>query len=1052
MLTCSRWTQAMLLIVAFLMLVPAQAGAQLNAGLTGAVRDATGGVLPGVTVEASSEALIEGSRVAITDGQGRYNIIDLRPGTYRVIFTLPGFSTFIREGVELSAGFTATVNADMTVGGVEETVTVTGASPIVDVQNTRVQAELDYDVLEALPSGGRDITQYAALTLGATTSTSGRNDVGGNLAESNTGISIHGSRGDDGRINYNGMNTNVFYGGAGGQQRVWKFNTLGVQETVIDTGGANAESETGGANVDMIPRDGSNTFTVHSILSYTHENLVDTSVSQGISDRAALFAGFQGSDAEVFKSIKQAWDYGVGVGGPIARDRVWFFAASRFWGGQNFAPNNFFNKSEDPFVYEPDLDRPAFGDFWQRDVGFRVTWQAAERHKISSNLNWQRACGCWLGLSLGQQESPEANTSFQYGTDNGGMYLSQTSWTYTPNNNVLFEAAGSFLLQHVAFTNDELPGPNDRSILEVSSGYRWGALAGSIQGGSYDNPHNGNNFTQRASMSYVTGSHNAKIGIQTLQGNYDILGNALPNGVNYRFLNGVPFELTQFASPFENKVRIRSVGVYAQDQWTIDRLTVNAGVRFDWVTAFAQAITLPAGPFVGERSFPELRNLPNYKDISPRIGVAYDLSGSGRTAIKASWGRYLIGVGGGDARDRSPAVTVIDQTNRLWNDANGNFVPDCDLASAAANGECGPWQTPGLGQSATTGAWAEAASQGWGVREFSYQTSVALQHELLPGFGINVAYHRNDFKNQQAVINNALTPGDYSPYCITAPTDSRLGSASGSQICGFYDENPNVFGLRDLERVRVEDIEGRNGDPKEVFNGLDLSMNARFDNGAMVLGGVSWGLTSVDYCWLNDLPNVEQLRMPNFGTARQMPRTEGYCDVSPSVWNGQGSQIKFQAVYPLPWDMAVSGSYKHLPGIPLEADYNARNFEVAPSLGRDLSACIQAGLSGFGCPAQAQVALLPIGGGDGGTLAGELFDERINQIDLRVSKGLEFGGARIQAIAEIYNVFNSRPSQFNLSTYDQFTGAFFGVPGFLWNTPFQVLGGRTFKFGAQIDF
>ncbi len=212
-----RGRSVALLLAGLLLLAPSLASAQLTAGLTGAARDTTGAVLPGVTVEASSPALIEGTRVAVTDGQGRFNIIDLRPGVYTLTFTLPGFSTFVREGIELSAGFTATINADMAVGGVEETITVTGASPVVDVQNTRSQAELDYDTIEALPSGSRDLTSYVALTLGATGSTAGRNDVGGNLAESNTGISIHGSKGDDGRINYNGMNTNVFYGGGGGQ-------------------------------------------------------------------------------------------------------------------------------------------------------------------------------------------------------------------------------------------------------------------------------------------------------------------------------------------------------------------------------------------------------------------------------------------------------------------------------------------------------------------------------------------------------------------------------------------------------------------------------------------------------------------------------------------------------------------------------------------------------------------------------------------------------------------------------------------------------------------
>ena len=223
-----RWRSlSHLVLTVGLTLWPAAAWAQAAAGIAGVARDATGAVLPGVTVEAASPALIEKVRSAVTDAVGRYNIVDLRPGTFTVTFTLTGFATFRREGIELTTGFTATVNAEMRVGSLEETVTVTGASPVVDTQNVRTQQVMKTEVLEALPSGQRDLTAYASLTLGAVASTAGRNDVGGNLGESNTGVAMHGSRGDDGRINYDGMNTNVFYGGAGGQQRVWKFEQSG---------------------------------------------------------------------------------------------------------------------------------------------------------------------------------------------------------------------------------------------------------------------------------------------------------------------------------------------------------------------------------------------------------------------------------------------------------------------------------------------------------------------------------------------------------------------------------------------------------------------------------------------------------------------------------------------------------------------------------------------------------------------------------------------------------------------------------------------------------
>jgi hypothetical protein len=781
----------------------------------------------------------------------------------------------------------------------------------------------------------------------------------------------------------------------------------------------------------MVPRDGGNTFSAHSVLNYTNQDLSSGKVSDALIARGSAASS---------NSLKKVYDYGLGVGGPIARDRLWFFSITRFWGSDAFGANNFFNKSPDPFVYVADRDRPAFTEIWRRDAGGRFTWQASGKHKINSSLNWQRACSCWLGIAGGQRASPEAVTSFDYGVGKG-MWRSQTNWVYPASNRWLFEAAAAFAVQDVRFTNEVVPGPNTVAITEQTTGYAWGALPGSIQGGSYDAPHIADNFTQRASTSYVTGSHAFKTGLQTLQGVYDITGNALPTGVNYTFRNGRPLSVTQFASPFANNVRVRSVGLFGQDQWTVKRLTLNMGLRYDHFWAYAKAITLPPGPFVGERSFPEMRDIPNYHDISPRLGAAYDIFGNGRTAIKASWGRYLAGQGGGDARDFSPAIAVFTSTDRLWNDANGNFVPDCLLTNFLANGECGTVNNMAFGLTRPTTTWANSARTGWGVREFSYQYSVAVQHELWPGLGVTVAYSRNAWKNQQAVVNRALGVADFSSYCITAPTDTRLGNFGGNQVCGLYDENPAKFGQRTAERVQWQDVSSGNREPTEVFNGIDVAINARFGKGGVLLGGVTVGRTTFDYCWQNDLPNVTQIGTPGITATTPyatIPRTDGYCRIRSALWDGVGSQIKVQAIYPLPYDVVVSGSFKQLPGVPISANYSASNAEIAPSLGRDLSAC--RGAVGAACTARQTVALLPSAFYQGNTSAA-LYDERVNEVDVRVSRLFRLGKLRMQGIAELYNVFNIRPAQGIVDTY-----------GPAWQLPFAILGGRLFKFGAEVDF
>src|SRR6185436_13197292 len=169
-------------------------------------------------------------------------------------------STVKREGVELTSGITANINGDLKVGALEETVTVTGASPIVDVQNSRAQNLLRSEQLDSLPTGSKSVMQLAHMTLGAVPSSAGTNDVGGDKGESATGITIHGSRGDDGRVNLDGMNINNFVGAGGGRMRNYYPNMVAVQEVTIDTGGNTAESEVGGANQNLVPREGSNIF------------------------------------------------------------------------------------------------------------------------------------------------------------------------------------------------------------------------------------------------------------------------------------------------------------------------------------------------------------------------------------------------------------------------------------------------------------------------------------------------------------------------------------------------------------------------------------------------------------------------------------------------------------------------------------------------------------------------------------------------------------------------------------------------------------------------
>jgi len=369
-----RLTRVMLFVVGLLALVPTLAHAQ--ASITGVVRDPSGAVLPGVTVEASSPVLIEKVRSVVTDGSGQYRIVDLRPGTYIVTFTLSGFSVVRREGIELTGTFVATVDADLRVGALEETITVTGDSPIVDIQRTTQQRVFDQQVIEAIPAG-RSHINMVVLIPGLAAAQPGRGalaDVGGTNNLQNTTFTIHGGRTSDTRLQLDGVRLgNVL---SGGEFSNFVPDTGSTQEVAVDYAAISAEQPFGGLRIDIIPREGGN--TVRGTVFATGVN----SAWQGSN----LTQELQNRGLPAPNEMKRAYDINPSVGLPVVRDKLWNYTSARWQVNQNYIAGLYYNKNEgDPskWLYEPDTSRRGFFSLEQNGINTRFTWQATQKNKFA---------------------------------------------------------------------------------------------------------------------------------------------------------------------------------------------------------------------------------------------------------------------------------------------------------------------------------------------------------------------------------------------------------------------------------------------------------------------------------------------------------------------------------------------------------------------------------------------------------------------------------------------------------------------------------------------
>ncbi len=1008
-------------VLLVLLLLPSSVLAQ--AALTGTVRDSSGAVLPGATVEVSSPALIEKVRTVVTDSGGLWRIVGLRPGDYAVSASLPGFATVKREGITLSGSATLTVPLVLAVGSVQETITVTSATPVVDVENVQRQTVLTSDVISALPatrSAGAMLNAIPGLTVDTNALSA---------TPTMTFFSAHGGPTNEGRMTINGMSVAAAMNGAG--VSTLAYDTGNVEEMSVLLSGGLGESETGGPVMNLVPRSGGNQFSGQAFYNTAGrwsrgDNIDDELRSIGISRGPGIISSYDASGS---------------LGGPIKRDRLWFFGSYRNYstaegitgiGANAFAldPSHWDYQRDDSL--EPRLVESR--NIWSA----RFTGQLTQKNRIMFSQENQQRCqgstltlngdGCrkrgrdWIAMGS-TTTSPEANTGYH----DFPYYVTQATWTSPITNRILLEAGYS----RFAFRSGRGPGQvapdGTMALIPVTE---QSAIDGHPANFTYRgipsyNATSANPNNWRASAAYVTGSHSVKVGYQ---GAYQIDNNTIVANepqLAYRFNNRVANRFTYRLPNWETSNRTATTAIYAQDTWRLGRLSLQGALRYDrawsWSPAglngTAQASRFNAEPIQFERT----ESVNGYNDISPRLGAAYDVFGDGRTAVKFNYGRYLAAATNDSVYVlNNPANRIVTSVDRSWQDGNGNFVVDCDilnpaLQSTPGGDTCGALTDNALNFGKAGNNLTQVNPEilsGWGVRPHNSQWGLDVQQELVPRVSLDASYNRRWWGGFTVTDNQALSPADHQAWTITAPEDPRLPGGGGYPVTIY---TPTAAAAARAAQNYVT-FETDFGEARENFwHGVDLTVNARLGAGLTLQGGTTTGRSITDTC-----DTAVKINNPD-------PRDCRIVEPFQTTLRGLASYTVPKA------DVRISTTLRSQPPLQVTGNWNVPNTVVQSLLGRLPPGAIATGVT--------SVRLLD--SSDNRLYA----DSRRTQIDMRFAKILRFGRTRTDVGVDLYNLLNSNYASAYQSNY-----SFTQPNGGTWLEPTTILAPRFARFNVTISY
>ena len=886
-MTLKRWLVGALTLALTAGIALPLAAQQQTGAITGRATDAQGGALPGVTVSIASPNLIGGARTAVTDEQGVYRFTLLPGGVYTVTFNLTGFTTLNVESITLGAGVTATVNGKLEVGTLQESITVTSQTPTIDLESSKVAVTWDQQKLDELPYS-RSLTGLIGLIPGLYATSL---DVGGSSFGTGSGPAARTfGRAGGGVVSYDGMIWDQTYG---------DFGTY--EEAQITTAAKGADAMNPGLTMNLVVKSGSNRFKGLGAANYQSgdfqsSNVTDELLAKGYAPGSNKFTKLQ--------------DYYAEVGGPILRDKLWFYASHRDASSGNLIPG---------FVRLADRQQVEFYTKLQDPTG-KITYQITKNNKLEGMFQVGRK---WQPYRTASRYVPLESTQNQ---DSWSLIGPSFKWQSVLSNRSTFEAS----LQRGGYWWPDVPWDDGvrKTDLATNNGPTRGAFLETDRtprrwqyGGTY------------AYFAEIGGrNHELKTGYLGWRNMVETLNIGYPNQQQYRYrslpidaTNGTCNEASNYDGCF---TRPDSVLVYdypnttASGEWynsayvndritVSNKLTLNVGVRFDRYSSFLPEQGNPGtGPFATKNIFEYKgeNNYPIYQTLVPRVSAVYDLTGQGRLAVRGSYGRYVGGSSGASAspgpgaEDVNPNA-IITRTYSPW-DGSIPYVPvPANLTTTSGGG---------------TNRTIDHDLNGPYVDEYTAGLDVGLNRTMTVQF--NYVHKRDGNANQS--INEALPYESYTVVTngIDPGPDNTTGTADDRTLQVYsVPRTWPTFGQL-IERV-VQ------ADRKDRYHAFGVTFNKQYAN--------NWSLLfsfDTDYRDLSDNaprnPN-EALHGPQDGGTG----TGSYGNRADS-WN---YAMRLSGTYLLPWDITFGSSLLAQSG-----DYFFREVQIRDALGTNVAIRVDA--------------------------------------------------------------------------------------------------------------